>query len=180
MNDDKNSQSSTSREGLGGPLAVKRAQLLEDPTVQEIAKSLDIEVEAYVEQVLFYAQNKDAEPELKITDEEDLYDAGVEPVDALEILKWIEQVADGTISLETGAGDTVDGFGAADLDRKDAILKAISATTPCHRAALQSKPGGKVYVTDDGAGAQLKDLIQKQKFQTINNRRRSLRNTRNS
>ena len=178
MNDSNKDFNPAAREGLGGPVEVKRAQLLADPTVHAIAEALEIEPEEYVEQVLHYAKNKDAEPELKVADEEDLYDAGVEPVDALEILQWIGQIADGTISLDATSETVGDGFDRDNGGRKDTLMKAISATTPTRRAPVQNDQGGKVLVSNDGVGNQLKDLIQRQKLQSINNRRRSLRSSR--
>jgi hypothetical protein len=58
------------KRGLTRPIEVVRAELLKDADTKRIAKAVGMELEAYVELVLQYAQDKDKEPVLDVVEDE--------------------------------------------------------------------------------------------------------------
>jgi hypothetical protein len=60
------------KRGLSRPIEVVRAELLKDPDTKRIAKAVGMELEAYVELVLEYAQDKDKQPVLQVVSDEEL------------------------------------------------------------------------------------------------------------
>ncbi len=72
------------KRGLTRPIEVVRAELLKDPDTKRIAKAVGMELEAYVELVLQYAQDKDKEPELAVVSDEELRRNGFNPLSAEE------------------------------------------------------------------------------------------------
>lgn len=67
------------KRGLTRPVEVVRAELLKDADTKRIAKAVGMELEAYVELVLQYAQDKDKEPVLDVVSDEELRAAGFNP-----------------------------------------------------------------------------------------------------
>ncbi len=74
-----------------------RARLLSDPYTSNIAKTIGVPLKEYVEKVLYYAQNPDAQPELQLISDEDAKRQGLATVD--EVKQWFVDVQDGKIDL---------------------------------------------------------------------------------
>lgn len=66
-----------------------RKKLLDDPTTEQIAKEIGVSLEEYIEQVLHFAMNPEAVPDLYLVEDEDLRRMGYEPHTADEIGRYI-------------------------------------------------------------------------------------------
>ncbi|WP_426753369.1 hypothetical protein [Myxococcus sp. Y35] len=84
---------------LKRPVENVRAELLADPDTQRIAKSLDMELEAYVELVLDYAQNPDKEPTLIVAPDEALRAAGYNPPTTQDVANFFIAAANGELGI---------------------------------------------------------------------------------
>ncbi|AKQ65144.1 hypothetical protein A176_002056 [Myxococcus hansupus] len=84
---------------LKRPVENVRAELLADPDTQRIAKSLDMELEAYVELVLDYAQNPDKEPTLIVAPDEELRAAGYNPPSTQDVANFFIAAANGELGI---------------------------------------------------------------------------------
>jgi DNA-directed RNA polymerase specialized sigma subunit len=82
---------------LKRPVEEVRAELLKDESTRQIAEKLGMELEAYVEKVLEYAQNPDKQPEFNLISEAEAQAKGVATV--REVKQWFEDVADGKVDL---------------------------------------------------------------------------------
>jgi len=87
------------KRGLKRPVEVVRAELLKDADTKRIAKAVGMELEAYVELVLQYAQDKDKEPELHVVSDEELRANGFNPVTAEEAANMLIAVAKGEMGV---------------------------------------------------------------------------------
>lgn len=67
------------KRGLSRPIEVIRAELLKDPDTKRIAKAVGMDLEAYVELVLEYAQDKDKQPVLQVMSDAELRAKGFDP-----------------------------------------------------------------------------------------------------
>ncbi len=88
------------KRGLTRPIEVVRAELLKDADTKRIAKAVGMELEAYVELVLQYAQDKDKEPVLDVVEDEDLKAAGYNPPTGEQVGQMLVSV----IKKEMGTG----------------------------------------------------------------------------
>lgn len=68
-----------------------RAQILANPNTAEIAKAVDMSLDEYVDQVLEYALNPDADPMLLMIKDEDLRKLGCEVHTLEEMLLYLEE-----------------------------------------------------------------------------------------
>ncbi|AEI68305.1 hypothetical protein [Corallococcus macrosporus] len=84
---------------LKRPVEILRAEMLADPDTQRIAKSLDMELEAYVELVLEYAQNPDKEPTLIVAPDEELRAAGYNPPTTKDVANFFIAAANGELGI---------------------------------------------------------------------------------
>jgi hypothetical protein len=89
----------TPKRGLSRPIEVVRAELLKDPDTKRIAKAVGMELEAYVELVLDYAQDKDKEPVLKVVADEELHAAGFKTMTNEEGAKLLIKAAKGELGV---------------------------------------------------------------------------------
>jgi len=87
------------KRGLKRPIEVVRAELLKDPDTKRIAKAVGMELEAYVELVLQYAQDKDKEPVLNVVSDEELRAAGFNPPTAEDVAKLLVTAAKGEMGV---------------------------------------------------------------------------------
>lgn len=87
------------KRGLKRPIEVVRAELLKDADTKRIAKAVGMELEAYVELVLQYAQDKDKEPELDVADDADLKAAGLSTPTADEVAAFLIKGAKGELGV---------------------------------------------------------------------------------
>ena len=60
------------------PEAIREA-LLADPNVAELAKTIGVSLEDYIEQVTYFAMNPSAEPQLGVMDPEEMKRQGLKP-----------------------------------------------------------------------------------------------------
>ena len=91
---------------LKKPVDELRKDLLADSHTQNIAKTLGLTTEAYVEKVLHYATHPDEKPVFNILPDDQVKAAGGATVD--EVKAWLEQVRSGKIQL--GPKAYQDGF----------------------------------------------------------------------
>ena len=81
------------------PLEVARQQLMENQEIVQLAEVLGMELEDYVERVLFYATNPDAEPQLHIIEEDELEEMGADVPTMGEVMQWLRDVESGKEDL---------------------------------------------------------------------------------
>jgi hypothetical protein len=91
------------KHGLSRPIEVIRAELLKDPDTKRIAKAVGMDLEAYVELVLEYAQDKDKQPVLQVMSDAEARAKGFEP-------KTPEEAAQVIISAVKGEGGATQEF----------------------------------------------------------------------
>ncbi|MFY2563102.1 hypothetical protein ACN469_36240 [Corallococcus terminator] len=84
---------------LTRPVENVRAELLADPDTQRIAKSVGMELAAYVELVLDYATHPEKEPVLKVVPDEALKAAGYDPPTLQEVGEFFKSAARGELGL---------------------------------------------------------------------------------
>jgi len=84
---------------LTRPVENVRAELLADPDTQRIAKSVGMELAAYVELVLDYATHPEKEPVLKVVPDEALRAAGYDPPTVEEVGEFFKSAARGELGL---------------------------------------------------------------------------------
>jgi hypothetical protein len=88
------------KSGLKRPVEVVRAELLKDADTKRIAKAVGMELEAYVELVLQYAQDKDKEPELHVVSDEELKRNGFNVVSPEEAGQMLVAIAKGEFGVD--------------------------------------------------------------------------------
>ena len=88
------------KRGLKRPVEVVRAELLKDADTKRIAKAVGMELEAYVELVLQYAQDKDKEPELHVVSDEELKKNGFNVVSPEEAANMLVAIAKGEFGVD--------------------------------------------------------------------------------
>lgn len=150
---------------LGMPEHIARQKLLEAPETKEIAEALGVELEAYVDRVLFYAKNPDVDPEFNVVPDEDLVEAGVDVPSVSEVTAWFEGVASGEIEIRKKTGlDEADGFGTdkpeGDLVREKAGFE-VERTAP-RQEELAAKPAPN----KTGTGSVLAEQLRAQQSAT--------------
>lgn len=82
---------------LKRPVEEVRAELLADPATQSIARRLGMELEAYVEKVLDFAQHPEKKPEFNVLPDGVVKAQG--GATSAEVAQWMEDVADGKVDL---------------------------------------------------------------------------------
>jgi hypothetical protein len=97
---------------LKKPVEQVRAELLADPDTKRIADSVNMELKAYVELVLDYAQNPDKQPVLSIASDEDLRAAGYEAPTPEDVGNFFIAGAKGELGI-AGTQFTKSGFDSA-------------------------------------------------------------------
>ncbi|XXF78039.1 hypothetical protein P2318_34080 [Myxococcaceae bacterium GXIMD 01537] len=115
------SQETPKKRGLKRPVEVVRAELLKDPDTARIAKAVGMELEAYVEKVLDYAQNPDKKPTYNLADEDDMRAAGYNPPGEKEIHDLFQAVVNG--DLDPANKYQKSEFDAAPAGRKGAVTE---------------------------------------------------------
>lgn len=124
---------------LKKPVEKVRAELLADPDTKRIAKSVGMELEAYVELVLDYAQNPDKQPVLQVASDEELRAAGYEPHTTEEVANFFLAGARGELGI--GGPD----FSKSGFD---------SANSSAGRPSLQGTEGQQQVRARDGETSQ--------------------------
>lgn len=87
------------KRGLKRPIEVVRAELLKDADTKRIAKAVGMELEAYVELVLQYAQDKDKEPVLNVASDEELRANGFNPPSDEQVAQVLMAAARGELGV---------------------------------------------------------------------------------
>ncbi|MFL5347458.1 MAG: hypothetical protein ACJ8AT_21955 [Hyalangium sp.] len=118
------------KRGLKRPIEVVRAELLKDADTKRIAKAVGMELEAYVELVLQYAQDKDKEPVLDVVEDEELRANGFNPPTEEQVAQVLIAAAKGELGVnqEFQKSD----FQAASTPKKGPSLsgESIPVATP--------------------------------------------------
>jgi hypothetical protein len=87
-------------------LAAIRAKVLADPNTKKIADSVQMSLEDYVEQVMKYVANPKMEPMVHIVPDNELREAGIEPVDVNKVKAYLEEYVDAQeISMKSKFAD---------------------------------------------------------------------------
>lgn len=81
------------------PIEEVRAELMVSPETQELAKTLGLSLEDYVEKVLSYYKDPSKEPMVYVASEEQIRAAGVEPPTEKAIVDYLTKVNKGEIDL---------------------------------------------------------------------------------
>jgi hypothetical protein len=134
--------------GFGRPVSVVRAELLADPETKEIAKTLGVDLEAYVDLVLDYAMHPEKEPVLEVADEEELLATGAD----IPLEDEIEACVDNVIARLT----TVDRR-SKEQDAK-VELRLIAGTLSKNAPGVGAERG-QIKVERTEKGDALKDQI---------------------
>lgn len=101
---------------LKKPVPELRAELLADKDVQEQARMLKLDVEAYVEKILDYAQNPEKPPQLIITPDEELKAKDPSVPTVGEIQTHLEKIINGEVMISRA--QQLDGFNKEDADAR--------------------------------------------------------------
>ena len=124
---------------LGEPEHIVRQRIKEDPASVEIAESLGVDLDDYVEQVMYYLRRPDMPAQVEVVDDEELEEAGVQLPTEGEIQTWFEQVASGEIDLSTQEGhDQVSRF-TKEKDQRERI-RAAMGDKPVSASKLGAQP----------------------------------------
>lgn len=75
-------------------LAALREKVIADPNTRKIADSLQVDFDAYVEQVMKYAANPNMEPQVEIAPDHELVAAGIEVPDPHKLKAFLQEYAD--------------------------------------------------------------------------------------
>ncbi|AGC46296.1 hypothetical protein MYSTI_05008 [Myxococcus stipitatus DSM 14675] len=119
---------------LRRPVAELRAELLENPDVKEQARLLKVDVAAYVEKILDYAQHPDKPAQLTITPDEELKAAYPDAPTVDEIANHIEKLRTGEVAISRA--HQRDGFSSAEGDER---FKSALATDAAQLGAPESR-----------------------------------------
>jgi hypothetical protein len=87
------------KRGLTRPIEVVRAELMKDPEIAKIAKAAGMELAAFVEKALEYAQDKDKEPVFNVAEDDELKAAGFNVPSEEEVAKLLIKVAKGELGV---------------------------------------------------------------------------------
>lgn len=148
---------------LGMPVEVARQRLLEDAETRKIAETLGMELEAYVERVLYYAQHREAEPELTVLEDEDGQPPeGVASVEEVEA--WLEGVASGELVVERAPAEESDAFSVTE-EASERLQRAAGAQVERTAPRVETLRG-EVKAPAGEAGAALKAQLLAQRQQT--------------
>ena len=139
------------RKSLGIPKAVAKQQLLDDPQTHEIAQTLGVDVEDYVEQVLLYAMNPQLEAQVQVLDEQELEEMEVSVPSEGEVLNWFAKVSTGEEELpkeEEKGIKASDGFSTEKSKEETsrevvggAVQRSAPTLPPPRKSAPESGPG---------------------------------------
>lgn len=81
------------------PIEEVRAELMASQETRELAKTIGLSLEDYVEKVLSYYQDPSKEPMVYVAPEGEIRAAGVEPPTEKAIVEWLTKVQKGEIDL---------------------------------------------------------------------------------
>ena len=152
------------RKGLGMPLEVARAQLMENDEIKQLAETLGMELEDFVERVLFYGKNPDAEPQLHIIPDDELEELGADVPTMGEVMEWLRHVDSGKEDLTIvpeRVTDSVSDDRTAEKMKAAAGLKEVLVAPrhgDCQREVMVEK--------DNPMGSVLKDQLVQQRVRS--------------
>lgn len=132
------------------PIEEVRAELMKSEETQQLAKTLGLSLEDYVEKVLSYYKDPNKEPTLYVLSEEQIRAAGVEPPTEKAMTEWLEKVDRGEIDLRPD--HMKDGF-------KKAEKAPISGVADQETSAVR---GPEAPAADPEVGGALKEQLQQQ------------------
>ncbi len=81
------------------PVEEVRAELMKSEETQQLAKTLGLKLEDYVEKVLAYYQDPNKQPMMYVLSDEQIRAAGVEPPTEKAVMEWLGKVDSGEIDL---------------------------------------------------------------------------------
>ena len=120
---------------LGEPENTLRQRLRDDPSTQQIAASLGVDIEDYITQVIFYARRPNLPPQVEILPDEELAELEGELPSEGEVTQWLEAVARGDIDLsEPEVGMAQKSAYTTEVDRSEQ-LRAVAMGGSLERQA---------------------------------------------
>ncbi|WP_338865469.1 hypothetical protein [Myxococcus stipitatus] len=132
---------------LRRPVAELRAELLENPEVKEQARLMKVDVAAYVERILDYAQNPDKPPQLTITPDAELKAEYPNAPTVDEIANHIEKLRTGEVAISRA--HQRDGFSSGQGDDR---YKSALASDAVQMGAPESRKGPASASTPENSG----------------------------
>lgn len=116
--------------------ATLRRILQDDPATKGIAKNLGIPLDEYIDQVIHFVNNPEAEPDLYVVPDDELRKMGMEPPDQQAIAEAVMQ--DAKIAVAT-AGTEYDAHKKPMVDLAEPIPTETRARRPDLEAELQAE-----------------------------------------
>ncbi|MEQ8274904.1 MAG: hypothetical protein RMA76_12975 [Deltaproteobacteria bacterium] len=157
---------------LGMPVAVAKQQLRDDPHTHEIAKGLGVDVEEYIDQVIYFAQNPNVDPEMHVLPDEELAEAGANVATEGEVLGWFKGVASGEIDItEPHKKERKTEYTKQKLDSE--TMRAAAGFHVEKAAPQQAAPRGEIRASGRGGAALREQLLQQQRNTQMMRDRRS-------
>lgn len=148
------------KRGLSRPVAVVRDELMNDPNTHELAKTLGVEVEEYIDLVIEYAQNPEKEPELYVIEEEDALEEGIEIPTYKEVGDWLKAIESGEVEFGPKKLHEQSTFST---EHEEVKLKAAAGIDSVEHTTI--KPGkdkGDIVVEDNEMGSILRQQLLNQ------------------
>ncbi len=156
---------------LGMPVSVAKQQLRDDPNTHAIAKGLGVDVEEYIDKVIYYAQNPDADPQMSVLPDEELAEAGANVATEREVLGWFKKVADGEVDLTPHTKERPTEYTKAKLDSE--TMRAAAGFEVEKAAPMEAAPRGEIRATGRGGAALREQLLQQKRNTQMMRDRRS-------
>ena len=130
------------------PVEEVRAELMKSEETQQLAKTLGLKLEDYVEKVLSYYKDPNKQPMMYVLSEEQIRAAGVEPPTEKAIMEWLQKVDSGEIDLRPD--HMKDGFKKPEKAPVSGVADEASVHEPAAPAA------------DPEMGSALKEQLKQQ------------------
>lgn len=157
---------------LGMPVTVAKQQLRDDPNTHAIAKGLGVDVEEYIEKVIWYALNPDADPEMSVLPDHELAEAGAQVATEGEVLGWFKKVESGDVDITAPHQKEVHTeYTKRKLDSE--TMRAAAGFEVEKAAPMAAAPRGEIRTSGRGGAALREQLLQQQRNTQMMRDRRS-------
>ena len=148
----------TPLESLGVPIPVAKQQLRDDPNTATIAKALGVDIETYIDKVLYYAQRPEEDAQVTVLSPGEIADLGGSVPSPAVVNQWFEAVEKGEISLTpvTGTHHATEYSAAPEAHE---VVRRAAGVQVSKAAPKVDAPKGEIT----GAGAALKQQLLAQR-----------------
>lgn len=131
------------KKSLGMPVEMARQRLKENPEIIAMAKTVQMDLDEFVERCLYYAQHPDAEPELQVLSDEDqsMLEAEGEIATQDDVVAFFEAASRGELPSQNKGHAKKDGFeaGPSANAKKMMNLGGAPLRAPMHDAHLHQE-----------------------------------------